>query len=84
MASATVLVVDDEPALREFVRRNLEIRGFNVLTAANGLEALAIFNTQTISLVILDLMMPRMDGLETVRRIRQSSIVPIIVLSALG
>lgn len=84
MSNATVLVVDDEPALREFVRRNLEIRGFNVLTAANGLEALAIFNTQTISLVILDLMMPRMDGLETVRRIRQNSIVPIIVLSALG
>ena len=84
MPSATVLVVDDEVALREFVGRNLEVRNFEVLTAANGLEALAIFKTHTISLVILDLMMPRMDGLETIRCIRQESIVPIIVLSALG
>lgn len=80
----TVLVVDDEKSLRDFVRRNLEVRSFTVLTAANGLEALAVFNTQNVDLVILDVMMPRMDGLETIRRIRQNSLVPIIVLSALG
>ena len=80
----TVLVVDDETSLRDFVRRNLEVRGYSVVTAANGLEALAIFNTQIVSLVILDVMMPRMDGLETIRRIRQNSTIPIIVLSALG
>ena len=79
-----VLVVDDEKPLRDFVRRNLEVRGFNLLTAANGLEALAVFNTHMVDLVILDLMMPRMDGMETIRRIRESSTVPIIVLSALG
>jgi len=84
MNQINVLVVDDERSLRDFVRRNLEVRGFNVPTAANGLEALAIFNTQTVDLVVLDVMMPRMDGLETIRRIRQSSLVPIIVLSALG
>jgi two-component system KDP operon response regulator KdpE len=84
MNQINVLVVDDEKSLRDFVRRNLEVRGFNVPTAANGLEALAIFNTQTVDLVVLDVMMPRMDGLETIRRIRQSSLVPIIVLSALG
>jgi len=84
MSNPTVLVVDDEVSLRDFVRRNLEVRGYNVLTAANGLEALAIFNTHIISLVILDVMMPRMDGLETIRRIRQDSTVPIIILSALG
>ena len=80
----TVLVVDDETSLRDFVRRNLEVRGYSVVTAANGLEALAIFNTQIVSLVILDVMMPRMDGLETIRRIRQNSTIPIIILSALG
>ena len=84
MPKTAVLVVDDEQSLREFVRRNLDVRGFQVHTAANGLEALAVFNTETIDLVVMDVMMPRMDGLETIRRIRQSSLLPIIVLSALG
>jgi two-component system KDP operon response regulator KdpE len=82
--ASTVLIVDDEKSLRDFMRRNLEVRGFLVLTAANGLEALALFNTNRVDLIILDVMMPRMDGLETIRRIRQSSLIPIIVLSALG
>ncbi len=82
--SPTVLVVDDEKPLRDFVRRNLEVRNFQVETASNGLEALAIFNTQHIDLVIMDIMMPHLDGLETTRRIRQTSLVPIIVLTALG
>lgn len=84
MNTLNVLVVDDEKPLRDFVRRNLEVRGFNAITASNGLEALAVFNTQNIDLVILDVMMPRMDGLETIRRIRQASLVPVIILSALG
>ncbi len=79
-----VLVVDDEKPLRDFVRRNLEVRGFKVLTASNGLEALAIFNNENIQLVIMDIMMPHMDGLETTRRIRQDSHVPIIILTAMG
>jgi two-component system KDP operon response regulator KdpE len=84
MAEACVLVVDDEKPLRDFVRRNLEVRGYRVETAANGLEALALFNAQNCDLVILDLMMPHMDGLEVTRRIRKMSIVPIIILTALG
>jgi two-component system KDP operon response regulator KdpE len=84
MNAPTVLIVDDEKSLRDFVRRNLEVRGFNTQTAANGLEALALFNTHNVDLVILDVMMPRMDGLETITRIRQHSLVPVIVLSALG
>ncbi|MBC8496939.1 MAG: response regulator transcription factor [Chloroflexi bacterium] len=83
MPNPIVLVVDDENTLRDFVRRNLEVRGYTVVTASNGLEALALFNTQNVDLVILDLMMPRMDGLETTRRIRQRSTVPIIILTAL-
>ncbi len=82
--SPTVLVVDDEKTLRDFVRRNLEVRNFNVKTASNGLEAMAIFSTQKVDLVILDIMMPHLDGLETTRRIRQTSLVPIIILTALG
>lgn len=83
-AKKLVLVVDDEVALRDFVRRNLEIRGFQVVTAANGLEALALFNSHPVDLAILDLMMPHMSGLETIQRMRQESLLPIIVLSALG
>src|SRR3990172_3728831 len=84
MPERLVLVVDDEASLREFVRRNLEVRSYRVATAANGLEALALFKAQAFDLVILDLMMPHMDGLETTRRIRQASLVQIIILTALG
>lgn len=78
-----VLVVDDEKPLREFVRRNLEVRGYKVMTASNGLEAMAIFQNEHIHLVIMDIMMPHMDGLETTRRMRQESHVPIIILTAM-
>jgi two-component system KDP operon response regulator KdpE len=79
-----VLVVDDEKPLRDFVRRNLEVRGYRVFTASNGLEALAIFKNEDLQLVIMDIMMPHMDGLEATRRIREDSHVPIIILTALG
>jgi two-component system, OmpR family, KDP operon response regulator KdpE len=84
MPDTRVLVVDDEAPLREFVRRNLEVRGYRVSTASNGLEALASFQVYPFDLVILDLMMPHVDGLETTRRIREKSLVPIVILTALG
>ena len=84
MNDPVVLVVDDEKSLRDFVRRNLEARHYKVLTAANGLEAMATFNNEKVDLVILDLMMPHLDGLETTRRIRETSKTPIIILTALG
>jgi two-component system, OmpR family, KDP operon response regulator KdpE len=84
MNKYNVLIVDDERPIREFIRKNLDVRGYKTTTASSGLEALAAFNTQSIDLIILDIMMPRMDGLETIRRIRQVSITPIIILSALG
>jgi len=83
MTDPLVLVVDDEKSLCDFISKNLEVRGFQVLTAANGIEAISIFNKQNVDLVILDIMMPRMDGMETTRRIRQSSTVPVIILTAL-
>lgn len=79
-----VLVVDDEKSLRDFVRRNLEVRGYRVQTASNGVEALAVFENEPIHLVIMDIMMPHMDGLEATRRIREESHVPIIILTAMG
>lgn len=79
-----VMVVDDEKPLRDFVRRNLEVRGYRVFTASNGLEAMAIFNNKNVHLVILDIMMPHMDGLEVTRRIREDSHAPIIILTAMG
>lgn len=79
-----VLVVDDEKSLRDFVRRNLEVRGYHVFTASNGVEALAVFGNENIHLVIMDIMMPHMDGLEATRRIREESHVPIIILTAMG
>jgi len=79
-----VLVVDDEQALRNFVARNLEARGAQVFMATNGLEALAVFDAEPLDLIVLDIMMPQMDGLETCRRIRLRSVTPIIILTALG
>lgn len=79
-----ILVVDDEPSIQHFVKRNLELRAFKVTLASNGLEALAHFEHANFALIILDIMMPGMDGLEVCRRIRQRSTVPIIILTALG
>jgi len=78
-----ILLAEDEVALRDFVSRNLRARGFEVLEASNGLEAIALWEREDPHLLILDIMMPRMDGLEVCRRVRELSAVPIIVLTAL-
>jgi two-component system KDP operon response regulator KdpE len=78
-----ILLAEDEVTLRDFVSRNLRARGFEVLEASNGLEALAVWEREDPHLLILDIMMPRMDGLEACRRVREHSAVPIIVLTAL-
>jgi len=83
MSTKSILIVEDEESLRKFISRNLSARGFQVYTAGNGLEALALFESKSLDLIILDVMMPNMDGLETCRRIRQVSTIPIIVLTAL-
>src|SRR3712207_3797765 len=83
MQPKRILVAEDEAALRDFVSRNLRARGFEVLEATNGLEALALWELEHPHLLIIDVMMPRMDGLEVCRRVREQAIVPIIVLTAL-
>ncbi len=77
----TALVVDDEPYLVDLVRLNLEAEGYHVVTAPNGLEALARLKADLPDVVILDVMMPEMDGFETLARIRAVSSVPVIMLT---
>jgi DNA-binding response OmpR family regulator len=79
-----ILVVDDDDFTLKLVEETFARTGNDIYTAANGLEGLQIFYKQQPDLVILDVMMPVMDGLETCRYIRQSSNVPVIVLTALG
>lgn len=79
-----VLVVDDDAPMRAFVGRNLQARDYEIIEAATGLEALAVLRHESVDLVILDIMMPHLDGYETCRRLREFSDVPVIVLTAMG
>ena len=81
---ARILVVDDEPQIRRSLQVNLEQSGYAVETVETGESALSSFLNRRPDVVILDLIMPGMGGVEVVRRIRESSTVPIIVLSAMG
>jgi two-component system KDP operon response regulator KdpE len=82
--AARILVVDDDAQLARVLRTGLRSRGYDVRTAPDGLTALETFNEWEPDLVITDLGMPRMDGLELCRQLRSASQVPIIVLSAKG
>ena len=77
-----ILAIDDDAAIAEMVSILLEGRGYSVVTAPNGREGLAILERDNIDLVLLDLMLPVMDGIEICRHIRESSNVPIIMLTA--
>ena len=79
--SITVLVVDDEPRLVDVVRMNLEMGGYRVLGAFDGVEALEKLKQDLPDLVVLDVMMPEMDGFETLRHIREVSNLPVIMLT---
>ncbi len=80
----TILVVDDEPRMIGFIRMNLELEGYQVIEAHNGLEALEAIRTKLPDLVLLDVMMPELDGFETLRMLREFSDVPVIMLTAKG
>jgi len=82
MARPRILVVDDEKKTVESIRRYLEHGGFDVVVAYNGAQALEEARAAPVDLVILDLMLPRVDGLEVCRRLRESSEVPIIMVTA--
>ncbi|MBR6826289.1 MAG: response regulator transcription factor [Oscillospiraceae bacterium] len=77
-----ILVVDDEELLVKGIRFNLQNEGYDVISGTNGAEAITLTQTQNPDLVVLDVMMPQIDGLEACRRIREFSDVPIIMLTA--
>lgn len=79
-----ILIVDDEERIRKLIGAYLNRDGFEVLEAENGMEALNLFKSNNIHLVVLDVMMPIMDGWSVCREIRKSSNVPVIFLSAKG
>ncbi len=78
-----ILVVDDEKLIRSVIKDYLENENMNVLEAENGLEALRIFKEEKIDLIILDIMMPKMDGYETLKEIRKLAETPVIMLTAM-
>ncbi len=79
-----ILLVDDEPLYLRLLKVNLESEGYEIITARNGEEALEIVSQSIPNLIIMDVMMPKMDGISACNRIRQFSNVPIILLTALG
>jgi DNA-binding response OmpR family regulator len=84
MDEATILVVDDEPRYVHLISANLEVEGYQVLTATNGKKAIDLIVDNEVDLVLLDVMMPVIDGFETCKRIRGFSYVPIVMVTAKG
>lgn len=84
MKNKTILVVDDETRLRDLLRIVLESRGYRVTEACSGTQAIAVFDETPPDMVILDVMMPEMDGLACCKRLRARSSCPILMLTAKG
>lgn len=82
MYQINIMIVEDEERLRKLIRKYLSLDGYNVIEAADGLEALDYFATETIDLIVLDVMMPHKNGYEVAREVRSKSQVPIIMLTA--
>jgi len=82
MATSSILMVDDEAEIIKLMSLYLKNEGYRLLQASNGLEALDILQAQQVDLIVLDLMMPKMDGLEACMKIRETNHTPIIMLTA--
>ncbi|HUD80019.1 MAG TPA: response regulator transcription factor [Streptosporangiaceae bacterium] len=83
-AATRALVVEDDPNIVDLIRSNLAVRGFDTIVSADGLRALRLLETEAPDIVLLDLMLPEIDGFELCRQIRERSSVAIIVVSARG
>ncbi|HEY9843928.1 MAG: response regulator transcription factor RpaB [Candidatus Sericytochromatia bacterium] len=84
MKKGKILVVDDEASIRQIVEARLNMAGFEVVTAGDGEEALEVYRAERPDLIVLDIMMPRVDGLQVCREIRKQDSIPIIMLTAKG
>lgn len=85
MTKAKVLIADDDPAIQELIRLNLELQGYQVIIASNGVETVRKALSERPDLIILDILMPEMDGYEVMRLLKNSeetSAIPVIVLTA--
>lgn len=80
-APKLILIVDDESRMRRFIRMNMELEGYQVIEADNGLKALDQIRQHNPDLIIMDVMMPEMDGFETLRLVRELATVPVILLT---
>lgn len=80
-APRLILIVDDESRMRRFIRMNMELEGYQIIEANNGIAALEQIRQYTPDLVIMDVMMPEMDGFETLKLLREISTVPVILLT---
>ena len=81
---ATIVAADDDPQLLRLMTRNLQLDGFDVLAASDGQQALELIENNALDLVLLDVMMPKMDGFTVCSRVREFSAVPIIIVTARG
>ncbi|MDA3847609.1 MAG: response regulator transcription factor [Vallitaleaceae bacterium] len=84
MYNINILIAEDEDRLRQLIVKYFKQEGYQVFEAANGMDALAIFNDESIDLVVLDVMMPVLDGYGVCRTIRKTSNLPVIMLTARG
>ncbi len=82
--SYRVLVVDDESRILNFLKAKLKVSGYDVVTATNGAEALDVIHNEDPDLVVLDLLMPKLNGFDTLKQLRTFSSIPVIILSAKG
>ncbi len=82
--ATSILVVDDEAYIRQLLQRILEVEGYNVVTAASGQEAVDKVSSGNINLVLLDIIMPGMDGIQTLELIREKSDIPVIMVTGIG
>ena len=80
----TIVAADDDPQLLRLITRNLEFEDYHVLTASDGKQALELIETRVPDVVLLDVMMPKMDGFTVCQRVREFSMVPIIIVTARG
>lgn len=82
MEQARILVVDDDMEIAKAIERLLTLEGYEVIKAYNGYEALDVLMNETVHLILLDVMMPKLDGLSTTLKVREQRNIPIIILSA--